>query len=133
MLKLSDGEFELIWQLCRYILGGLSSAAIIWGLIFFFVEIFSFHYLVASNLATACIYLYSFFVNKFFVFKSSSCEVIRQGAFFIWMRLFLLVIANIILFVGIDLLNIYYMHVVVFVSIFDAVLGFLIMRFKIFK
>ena len=57
-------------QLARYIVGGTSSAILLYSMIYVLVEFASIHYIISNNIATAFIYLYSYMVNKVFVFKA---------------------------------------------------------------
>ena len=126
-------HYSFIWQLTRYGLAGLSSAVIILTLIYVFVEHLNLHYLLANNLAGACIYVYSFFVNKLFVFRNEKRSYGRQSSAFVFMRLALLIMANMILYCGVEVFGFHYMLMVIFISIVDAVIAFLIMKFMIFR
>ena len=120
-------------QVVRYLIGGTTTAAISWSIIFILVDCFSIHYIISNNIATGCIYLYSYLVNKIFVFKDKHNDHKKQASGFVAMRIFLLIIANLIFFIGVDFFSIHYMLVAIFVSAFDAVISFLIMKFFIFK
>ena len=78
-------------------------------------------------------YAYSYVVNKYFVFKDKRKEHVKQGAGFVGMRVLLLVVANLILYVGVDFLGFHYMVVAVYVSVWDAVISFLIMKLYVFR
>ena len=108
-------------QLTRYIVGGTSSAILIYSIIYALVEFASIHYIISNNIATAFIYLYSYMVNKVFVFKDKSKQHLKQGRSFIVMRVVLLIVANLILLIGVEVFQVHYMIVIIFVSVCDAV------------
>ena len=120
-------------QLARFIVGGTSSAILIYSMIYVLVEFASIHYIISNNIATAFIYLYSYMMNKVFVFKDKSKQHLKQGRSFVVMRVVLLIVANLILLMGVEIFQVHYMIVLVFVSFCDAVFSFLIMKLFVFK
>ncbi|MFA0289506.1 GtrA family protein, partial [Vibrio sp. 10N.222.45.F7] len=68
-----------IQQVIRYLIGGGSTAIINWSLVYIFVEFFRFHYLASMNSAIFIIYLYSYFINKYFVFNNYEKKHVRHG------------------------------------------------------
>ena len=119
-------------QTLRYLIGGSTTAILNWLLIYIFVEYANIHYMISMNLAVVVIYLYSFIVNKFFVFRNRTETHVKQGSYFVIMRVVLLVVANLLMFIGVDWLGIPYLITNIMVSVWDATASFLIMKFFIF-
>ena len=121
-----------IHQVVRYLVGGVSTAVINWSLVYYFVEYGDFHYLVSMNGAIAIIYLYSYLINKYFVFRDHAGSHLKQGSGFVIMRLSLLAAINAVVYIGVDIFSLNYMFIIVAASIAEAVVSFLIMKFVLF-
>lgn len=122
-----------IQQVIRYLIGGGSTAIINWSLVYVFVEFFRFHYLASMNSAIFIIYLYSYFINKYFVFNNYEKKHVRHGVGFIVMRLVLLLTINVIVYLGVDVLGFNYLVFIIATTIGEAVVSFLIMKFFLFR
>ncbi|MFA0730411.1 GtrA family protein, partial [Vibrio sp. 10N.222.48.A4] len=79
------------------------------------------------------IYLYSYFINKYFVFNNYEKKHVRHGVGFIVMRLVLLLTINIIVYLGVDVLGFNYLVFIMATMIGEAVVSFLIMKFFLFR
>lgn len=123
---------ELIFQLVRFILGGISTTCICWGSIVALVELGKLHYLLANNIGGSIALLYSYLINKYLVFKNRKRVHLKHGSKFVILQLLLIGLSNIILFVGVQCLEIHYFIVVVLMSIFLAALNFSIMKIAVF-
>ena len=120
-------------HLFRYLIGGASTTILCWGCVWLFVEKIELHYLVSTNLATFCAYFYSYLVNKIFVFEDSAGGHVIKGSRFLFLQFSLLAFTNAFMYVSVSLLTVDYMIGVVIVSIINAVISFLVMRFTIFS
>ncbi len=124
---------QLKRHLIRYILGGASTAVLTLGCVWIFIEVFKFHYLVSVNLATFVAYLYSYLVNKIFVFDDRQGGHVIKGSKFLILQLSMLAFANAFMFTSVSLLGFHYMPSVVAVSVIGAIISFTIMRILIFE
>jgi glycosyltransferase involved in cell wall biosynthesis len=119
-------------EIIRYVLGGTSSAVLCFGSLAFFVEIFRINYMVAANISGGLIYLYSYVINKYLVFKKTEKKQLKHASRFILVQVFLWVVSNAVLFCGVDRLKIHYLLMIFFIAAMNAVLNFLIMKFFVF-
>ncbi len=119
-------------QFIRYLVGGASTAILNWFLIYILVEYAHLHYMISVNVAVFGVYLYSYSINKFFVFKDRTKTHVKKGSGFIIMRGGLLVVGNLLMFIGVDWFEIQYLITNILVSSWDAVASFLIMKFFVF-
>ncbi len=117
----------------RFVLGSLSTTVVCWGSLICLVEIFHVHYLVSANFSTFIAYHYSFFLNKYFVFKQVETKYIKQGIKFLMSQIFLLFLGNIMLYTGVDLLHLNYLLVTVVMAGFLACLNFTLMKISVFN
>jgi putative flippase GtrA len=120
-------------HLIRYLIGGASTTVLTWGCVWLFIEIFSFHYLISTNLATFCAYFYSYLVNKIFVFDDRQGGHVIKGSRFLILQLSMLAFANAFMFTSVSLLGFHYMPSVVVVSVLAAMISFTVMRLSIFE
>ena len=120
-------------QLVRYVIGGASTASIFWLVLIVQVEVFSVHYFIANNVAAFFIYPYSYLINKSYVFKDTRDKHLVLGSKFVVMRVFLFVLANATLVIGVEVFDAHYVYAGIYVAVQDALLGFIITKLFLFK
>jgi len=120
-------------EVFRYIIGGLGSLLISFGIIFILIELFKFHYMIGTNLSVIAVLIYSYLMNKYIVFRNHKSDHVKQGTKFIFLQMFLWGLANIILYAGVDILNINYYLVMIFIAGFMAILNFSLLRLAVFN
>ena len=120
-------------QLVRYIVGGVSTASIFWLVLVILIGVFSVHYFISNIIATAFVYLYSYLINKNYVFQDTRTKHVVIGSRFVVMRILLFVLANATLVAGVEVLDIYYIYMFVYIAVQDALISFLIMKFFLFE
>lgn len=117
----------------RYIITGLLVTIFNWSLILFLVEIVHLHYLIGFNIATVAATLMSYYLSKYHVFMNYEKEHVKHGIKFIALQAFLWGLANIILFLAVDLIGIHYFVVVIFRAFFLFVLKYYLMKVVVFN
>ena len=123
----------LAWQMARYILAGCSTACISLLCVWLFTDGLGLHYLVSTNLATFTVYLYSYLVNKRFVFANRDTDHVFKGSKFITLQLVMLLFTNFAMFICVDYLGWHYMLSITGITAANAVISFTIMRSAIFN
>ena len=116
----------------KYIIAGFLVTAFNWGSILILVEIVQIHYLISFNLATLMAMLVSYILNKYYVFENYEKKHFSQGAKFIALQVFLWVMANMILYIAVDIFGIHYFIVIIFREFFLFVLKFILMKTVVF-
>ncbi len=120
-------------EIFKYIVGGLSTAVICWTTVFGLVEIFEIHYLLSVNIATGFVYLYSYMINKVFVFGDRGGQHVVKGSKFILLQVTLLALTNLLMFMSVSIYDIDYRVGVVVTSILNAVISYISMKSAIFQ
>ncbi|MFC1606596.1 radical SAM protein [Candidatus Latescibacterota bacterium] len=119
-------------EIIRYGAAGASTTIVCWGTLLIMAELFGIHYLISVNASAFMAYLYSYIINKRFVFMNRSKKHIKHGSKFIILQALLLLIANIMIYTGVDLIGIHYFPSVVFVAVVITVLNYVLMKFMVF-
>lgn len=125
-------QHELKAKVLRYLVGGASTTVLTWGSVWVLVEWFDLHYLIATNAATVIAYLYSYFVNKVFVFQNKDRDHVFKGTQFLILQLSLVAFTNVFMYVAVSMLDANYMFAVIVVSIINAFTSFTLMQTLIF-
>jgi len=120
-------------EIFKYIVGGLSTTVICWTTVFGLVEIFEIHYLLSVNIATGFVYLYSYMINKVFVFGDRGGQHVVKGSKFILLQVTLLALTNLLMFMSVSIYDIDYRVGVVVTSILNAVISYISMKSAIFQ
>lgn len=120
-------------EIFKYIVGGLSTTVICWTTVFGLVEIFEIHYLLSVNIATVFVYLYSYMINKVFVFGDRGGQHVVKGSKFILLQVTLLALTNLLMFMSVSIYDIDYRVGVVVTSILNAVISYISMKSAIFQ
>ena len=120
-------------EIFKYIVGGLSTTVICWTTVFGLVEIFEIHYLLSVNIATGFVYLYSYMINKVFVFGDRGGQHVVKGSKFILLQVTLLALTNLLMFMSVSIYDIDYRVGVVVTSILNAVISYICMKSAIFQ
>ena len=90
----------------RYLICGCGAATINYLCFTSFCILFELHFSLSMLLATVITWSYSFIVNKFFVFEAKTGKSFRESILFILQQLVLFGIANVFMWICIELLNI---------------------------
>ena len=120
-------------EIFKYIVGGLSTTVICWTTVFGLVEIFEIHYLLSVNIATGFVYLYSYMINKVFVFGDRGGQHVVKGSKFILLQVTLLALTNLLMFMSVSIYDIDYRVGVVVTSVLNAVISYISMKSAIFQ
>jgi putative flippase GtrA/precorrin-6B methylase 2 len=123
----------LYFEIIRFILGGLSTMFLCFSLALSLVYIFHVNYLVSNNIATLASWVYSYWINKLFVFKNKEKKHLIQGTGFFIAQTFFLITANIILYVEVEVLRVPYVIAIFILSAIMAFLNFICMKMLIFR
>ncbi len=124
---------QTLVEIFKYIVGGLSTTVICWTTVFGLVEIFEIHYLLSVNIATGFVYLYSYMINKVFVFGDRGGQHVVKGSKFILLQVTLLALTNLLMFMSVSIYDIDYRVGVVVTSILNAVISYICMKSAIFQ
>jgi|TARA_B110000977_G_scaffold101449_1_gene132933 putative flippase GtrA len=124
---------QTLIEIFKYIVGGLSTTVICWTTVFGLVEIFEIHYLLSVNIATGFVYLYSYMINKVFVFGDRGGQHVVKGSKFILLQVTLLALTNLLMFMSVSIYDIDYRVGVVVTSILNAVISYICMKSAIFQ
>jgi putative flippase GtrA len=124
---------QTLIEIFKYIVGGLSTTVICWTTVFGLVEIFEIHYLLSVNIATGFVYLYSYMINKVFVFGDRGGQHVVKGSKFILLQVTLLALTNLLMFMSVSIYDIDYRVGVVVTSILNAVISYTCMKSAIFQ
>lgn len=124
---------QTLIEIFKYIVGGLSTTVICWTTVFGLVEIFEIHYLLSVNIATVFVYLYSYMINKVFVFGDRGGQHVVKGSKFILLQVTLLALTNLLMFMSVSIYDIDYRVGVVVTSILNAVISYISMKSAIFQ
>ena len=124
---------QTLIEIFKYIVGGLSTTVICWTTVFGLVEIFEIHYLLSVNIATGFVYLYSYMINKVFVFGDRGGHHVVKGSKFILLQVTLLALTNLLMFMSVSIYDIDYRAGVVVTSILNAVISYICMKSAIFQ
>ena len=124
---------QTLIEIFKYIVGGLSTTVICWTTVFGLVEIFEIHYLLSVNIATGFVYLYSYMINKVFVFGDRGGQHVVKRSKFILLQVTLLALTNLLMFMSVSIYDIDYRVGVVVTSIFNAVISYISMKSAIFQ
>jgi len=116
----------------RFLMGGITTAIVCWGSVVIFVELANLHYIVSSILATFIAWIYSYLINKYFVFKNNESNPIKQHFRFFLLQVILLGLGSLILFFEVHFLKFQYLLAVVLMSGLIAIINYLIMKYFIF-
>lgn len=124
---------QTLIEIFKYIVGGLSTTVICWTTVFGLVEIFEIHYLLSVNIATGFVYLYSYMINKVFVFGDRGGQHVVKGSKFILLQVTLLALTNLLMFMSVSIYDIDYRVGVVVTSVLNAVISYICMKIAIFQ
>ena len=124
---------QTLIEIFKYIVGGLSTTVICWTTVFGLVEIFEIHYLLSVNIATGFVYLYSYMINKVFVFGDRGGQHVVKGSKFILLQVTLLALTNLLMFMSVSIYDIDYRVGVVVTSVLNAVISYICMKSAIFQ
>ena len=124
---------QTLIEIFKYIVGGLSTTVICWTTVFGLVEIFEIHYLLSVNIATGFVYLYSYMINKVFVFGDRGGQHVVKGSKFILLQVTLLALTNLLMFMSVSIYDIDYRVGVVVTYILNAVISYICMKSAIFQ
>ena len=96
-------------KVIRFIMAGGSAFSVNISLLYIFTEFFGLWYIFSATLAFLFSFLVGFSLNKFWTFASSSADFIHsQILFYLGINLFNLVINNMLLYVMVESLAIWY-------------------------
>ena len=123
----------LYFQVIRFILGGFSTMLLCFSLALSLFYVFHVNYLVSTNIATLASWVYSYWINKLFVFKNKEKKHLIQGTSFFVTQAVFLVIANVILYFEVEVLGLSYTIAIFILAAVMAFINFTCMKMLIFK
>ena len=116
----------------RFVCGGITTMCVCWGSCIVFVELFNLHYLISNNLATLIAWGYSYFINKYFVFKNQQRKHLEHATKFILLQAGLLGLTNFNLYILVSVLGFHYIPSIIGNAILMTLLNFLWLKFVVF-
>jgi len=117
----------------RFVIGGVSTMCVCWGSCIVLIELVDTHYLIANNIATIIAWIYSYFLNKHFVFKNKEKKHIENGSKFIALQASLLALTNLNLFILVDLIHLHYLPSIIGNAVLITLLNFFFLKRIVFK
>lgn len=123
-------------ELLRYILVGIATTGINLFFYFFCCHILNIYYLISNCIAWTIGVIFAFFANQTLVFRlseSSVGETWKKFFVFSFFRLFSGFVETILLFLGVDFLNINDFLVKVFACVITTLLNYFFSKWVVFK
>ncbi|MBU1102182.1 glycosyltransferase [Patescibacteria group bacterium] len=121
-------------QIIRYIISGGTAATVNLVLLFVLTDIFGIWYLLSSTLAFSTAFFVSFYLQKFWTFRSKNQEKIyQQMALYFSVAVINLGLNAALMYFSVDILRIWYLFAQILVSGIIAVESFLVYKFLIFN
>jgi putative flippase GtrA len=118
----------------RYVISGGTSASVNLAVLYIFKYKLHFYYLTASRIAFIVGFFVSLILHKFFTFRDHSTENIhKQTAMYLMSSLFGLSLNTTLMYVFVDILNIWIMFSQVLAGILVASCTFFISKHIVFK
>jgi putative flippase GtrA len=113
--KLYSGLFspEAFKQLVRYLITGISSAAIEFALLFVFKDLVGLTVIQANSAALSIVFWFNFLINRYWSFKSKS-DIKRQLAMYAVLFIINLFASDFIMYILVSLLHFMYLVAKVF-------------------
>lgn len=91
----------------RYLICGCGAACINYSCFLLFCRVCKLHFSLSMFLAVAVTWIYSFVVNKFFVFQKKDSKTLRESILFLIQQLVLFSMANVIMWICVSCLKIH--------------------------
>lgn len=121
------------YQKIRFILGGLSTTALLYIALIIQVEVFGIHYLIAVNVAMVFARFYSYCINKYLVFRNNENSHLKQGSRFIALQVGMTIATNTMLIIYVELLGLHYILATLINGVIFAIINYLILSRVVFK
>jgi putative flippase GtrA len=123
----------MLKEMGRFIIGGLMSLLVCYALLYTLVEILGLHYLIGANLASVVTFVFSYVMNKYVVFRDHSRQHAKQGIRFAMLQVLLILLANGVLIVGVEIIGLNYFIIVILLGPTVAIINYLAQKTMIFK
>ena len=120
------------FQLLRYLLAGGTTTILCWGTLLLLKEDFHVNYLLSTNISVFISYIYSYLINKHFVFKDNKKQHLQQGSKFLIVQIIIWLTANALMITGVEGLHIHYFIIIIFIFVFTVVFNYFVMKKVIF-
>ena len=132
-MKLSDKHKKIIKQLFRFgIVGGLAFL-IDYGLLFLLTEVFNIHYLISSVISFIVSLVFNYILSIKWVFDVTKKQTYKEIIIFIILSVIGLGINQLIMYIGVDIFEIYYMLVKIGATIIVMIWNFITRKIFIEK
>ena len=118
--------FRHLIQIIKFYFCGILTACIVWGILFI-LHFLNVEYLICVNIATFIGIICSFFLNKYFVFKSSG-KFIRELFDFFLRQIPLIVLANILFFTFISVLSLSFVFSAIVIIPLISVINYILTK-----
>jgi putative flippase GtrA len=120
-------------RIARFLFSGGFATATNVILLFVLVRFFYMWYLLAAILSFIAAVVVSFMMQKFFTFNDYTKEKIKQQTvFYLGIQIFNLCLNTLLMYIGVDLLNIQYVLTQVLISSVMAVYNFFVYKYLVF-
>ena len=100
---------KLFKQLIKLTIEGLIATIIDYILLYILTEYFNIYYLISSTISFIVSLIVNYILSVYWVFETNKKQTIREILLFVVLSVIGLTINQIILYIGSDILNIYYM------------------------
>ncbi len=100
---------KLFKQIFRFGIVGFTAFLIDAGLLYVLTEFCHIHYLISSIISFTVSLVYNYILSIFWVFDVKMKQTIKEVAVFVILSIFGLGINQLVMYLGVDLLHIYYM------------------------
>ncbi len=124
---------KLFKQLFRFGIVGFTAFLIDAGLLYVLTEFVSIHYLISSTISFIISLIYNYLLSIFWVFDVKKKQTYKEVLLFTILSVVGLGINQLILYIGVDLLHIYYMICKVIATIIVMVYNFITRKIFIEK
>jgi putative flippase GtrA len=118
----------------KYVIAGGTAAAVDIGILYILTDLAHIWYLLSAVLAFAVAFVVSFTLQKFWTFRDRSTENLHaQAGLYLAVALFNLCLNTALMYLLVDIFDIWYVFSQIFVGIFIASFSFFIYRIFVFK
>ena len=126
-------EERTVVQIWRFSIGGAVATGIDFAVYLILTRLFDLHFLIANIIAMTLGATFLFFFNKRYTFRDTEKKVVRQYVVFWLNAMFMLVLVEGILIIGVNLLKVNDVIVKIAAYAITYVVNFLIQKYLIFK
>ena len=116
---------KLILQIIKFGIVGVIAAIIDFAVLTLLKEVFDVDVLLASGIAFSVSVIANYILSMLFVFKGKKCSKVKEFIIFVALSIGGLLVNQLIMWLGAEVFNFYYLLVKVFACIFVAAYNFI--------